>query len=329
MSVHTTPPTPTTFGYPRPDRTEIIMFAITGGFFVIILAMFAASWFGRDAGLQMQVAGLGMSVMYVLCVWHAVVVKGVGPAIGFFVPAAVVTFAAEYVGDNFGWIFGDYTYTGALGPRLGGVPVLIIVVWGVVLYAGYMLVDWLVGAHGRRRGASWPATVLWNAFVAATTGLVMAAFDLLADPMAVSGVWQQVLGREPWWWWQGGSYLPDLVVWQGSGGIPAENFFGWWAVAAFIVFCYANAMAWWRPAGNRVRGRLLNALPLFIYAYMYVTMVTAVLVMRWHDPGLTQAAIIGTFTMGPVIGLGVTVLMRDLTSTGPDALVALARESSG
>lgn len=302
-------------GYPRPDRTEIAMLATVGFFFLVMLSLFAVSWFGRNAGLQMQVAGLGMSVMYLICVWHAVVVKGVGPAVGFFVPAAVVTFFAEYMGDNYGWFFGDYTYTGSLGPRLGGVPFLIVVVWGVVLYAGYMLVDWLLGLDGRRRGGSWPVTLVWNAAVAATTGLVMAAFDLLADPLAVSGVWQEVLGREPWWWWQGGVYLPGLEVWQGDGGIPAQNFIGWWAVPTVIIFCYTTAMAWFRPAGNLVRGRLLNAVPAAIYAYMYVTMAAALLVMRWFDPGLTQAVIIGTFTMGPVIGLSVVSLLREFTAT--------------
>lgn len=293
------------------------MFAAVGFFFLVILSVLAVSWFGDNAGLQMQVAGLGMSVMYVICIWHAVVVKGPGPAVGFFVPAAVLTFFAEYMGDNYGWFFGDYTYTASLGPRLGGVPLLIVVVWGVVLYAGYMLVDWLAGIHGERRGGSWPMTLLWNAVVAATTGLVMAAFDLLADPMAVSGVWHEVLGREPWWWWQGGGYLPGLEVWQGNGGIPAQNFIGWWAVPTFIIFCYMTAMAHFRPKGDIVVGQLLNAVPLTIYAYMYVTMTAALLVMRQYDPGLTQAVIIGTFTMGPVIGLGLTTLLRGFTVAQP------------
>jgi hypothetical protein len=41
----------------------------------------------------------------------------------------VVTFFAEHVGSNDDWFFGAYDYTDALGPRLGGVPLLVMVVW--------------------------------------------------------------------------------------------------------------------------------------------------------------------------------------------------------
>jgi hypothetical protein len=33
--------------------------------------------------------------------------------------------------------------------------------------------------------------------------------------------------------------------------------------------------------------------------------------MNWHDPGLHPAALIGAFTMGPVILLGTIKLFRD------------------
>lgn len=35
--------------------------------------------------------------------------------------------------------------------------------------------------------------------------------------------------------------------------------------------------------------------------------------MNWLDPGINQAALIGTFTMGPVIMLGLVKLFRDYT----------------
>ncbi len=275
-------------------------------FYAAITVVLSISWARHDAGLQMQVAGLGLSVMYIVCVWHCTVVKGGRQALLFFPFAAALTFSAEYVGNNFGWIFGEYHYTESLGPRIGGVPVLIVVVWGVVLYSSRSLVAWLGGVPGRRRAGTWVGRIGWSALIAAATGLVAAAWDLMADPMAVSGVWMDVLGLKPWWWWAGGSYLPELQVWQGVGGIPVQNFVGWFGVAFVITFVYTLIME--RP--DRMTDRLVDIVPWLIYAYLYYTIVGAVLEMNWYDPGIHQAVLIGTFTMGPVILLGLMHAIR-------------------
>ncbi len=295
-------------------RSHRVMIGVVLLFFALMTVFIAISWTRHDAGLQMQVAGLGLSVMYVVCVWHCTVVKGGRQAVAFFALAAVVTFAAEFVGSSFGWIFGEYDYTGSLGPRVGGVPILIVLVWGVVLYSSFMLVTWLSGASGRERARTWPRRIAWSAMIASTAGVVAAAWDLMADPMAVSGVWMSLLGLEPWWWWQGGAYLPDLQVWQGAGGIPVSNFVGWFAVVFVIVFAFTLFVE--RP--DRVTNRAVNAVPWLVYAYLYYTMVGAVLEMGWYDSGMPQAMLIGTFTMGPVILLGLIRLVEVAGREGPN-----------
>ena len=72
----------------------------------------------------------------------------------------------------------------------------------------------------------------------------------------------------------------------------------------------------------------MNAVPLLVYGYLYVTFVGAILEMAWYDPGLVQAALIGTFTMGPVLALGVMKLARDYwppAAATPDTDPALPR----
>jgi putative membrane protein len=287
------------------SRSHLVMLGVVLFFYAVMTVLVAISWARHDAGLQMQVAGLGLSVMYVVCVWHCTVVKGGRQAVVFFAFAAVITFSAEYVGNNFGWIFGEYHYTGSLGPRIGGVPVLIVVVWGVVLYSSLRLVTWISGASARERPRNWPRRVGWSAMLAAATGFVAASWDLMADPMAVSGVWKSLLGLEPWWWWQGGTYLPELRVWQGAGGIPVSNFVGWFGVVFVIVFVFTLLLE--RP--DRATNRALDAVPWLIYAYLYYTMVAAILEMNTYDPGIHQAVLIGSFTMGPVILLGLIRLV--------------------
>ena len=288
-------------------RAELAVVGVVLFFYCLITAVLVASWAGHSAALQMQVAGLGLGAMYVVSVWHATRVMGGRPAAIFFVLAGVVTFFAEYMGSNYDWFFGAYDYTDALGPRLGGVPVLVIVVWGVVLYAAYMLVDWLMDLGGVPRGTTWYGRVAWCAVLGVATGVLLAAFDLLVDPFAVSGVWKDVFGGSSWWWWSGGSYLPELQVWQGSGGIPVENFAGWVGVPFFIIFVFT--LFFRRP--DRVTGRLVNVVPLLVYGYLYYTFVGAILEMGWFDPGIGQAALIGTFTMGPILAMGVVKLAKD------------------
>lgn len=116
----------------------------------------------------------------------------------------------------------------------------------------------------------------WSTLIALATGVLLTAWDLMVDPFAVSGVWEDVLGWTPWWW-SGGSYLPELTVLQGADGIPVSNFAGWVGVPFFSAFVFTLFVR--RP--DRVTGRLVNAVPLLIYGYLYYTFVGGLLVMAW------------------------------------------------
>ncbi|MEM1596993.1 MAG: carotenoid biosynthesis protein [Pyrobaculum sp.] len=88
--------------------------------------------------------------------------------------AAAVGFTVECLGVNFGFPFGAYEYGRLLGPKLGGVPLAIPLLWFVVTYVSYL------GAGGRKLLAAALAT-LWDAAL---------------DPLfSAVGLWR----------WQGGS----------------------------------------------------------------------------------------------------------------------------
>ena len=273
-------------------------------FWAFTLAVFAFTFLTGNAALQMRLAGLGSVALYLVCVAHAVIVRGARPAIVFFVLAAVFAFIAEYLGDNYGLIFGAYHYTDALGPRIGGVPVLIVFAWGTVVYSAFAIVDWLANRGDRPRG--WGFRIAYALLVGLATGLVTAAWDLMADPLSVSGVWEEVLGTEAWWWWvDGGAYLPDLQVWQGGDGIPIQNFVGWVLVPAAIVAVFSLAF----PHPARISTRSLAAVPVLVYGFLYITLAGGLIEMAWTDPGLQQVLLIGTFTMGPVIAIGLLAVI--------------------
>lgn len=268
-------------------------------FWAFTIAVFAFTFLTENAALQMRLAGLGSVALYLVCVAHAVLVRGARPAIVFFGLTAVLAFTAEYLGDNYGLIFGSYHYTDALGPRLGGVPIIIVFAWGTVVYSAFAIVDWLANRSDGARG--WGFRIAYALLVGLATGLVTAAWDLMADPLSVSGVWEDVLGTQAWWWWvDGGPYLPDLQVWRGSAGIPVENFVGWVLVPATIVALFSLLF----PQPARITTRSLAAVPVLIYGFLYLTLAGGLIEMAWTDPGLEQALLVGTFTMGPVIAIG-------------------------
>lgn len=266
----------------------------------------------HSAPLGIYWVAIAMLTMLALCILHAAVVKGTVQAVAFFAICILIGWFCEFIGHNWGWFFGDYNYTGTLGPAIGGVPILISVTWSFIVYAAFMLIDWLAGLDGEVRARSWWGKALWSALVASATATLVCAWDLMVDPMASSGVWWTAGGKDPWWFWfHGGPYLKELPGKEGLGmpGIPIGNFVGWWLAPFFMILIFM--LFFQRP--NRVRGSLLNVVPLLVYLFIFLIVVVVVLEMNWTHDGMNQVALIGFFTMMPVIMASAVKLARDYT----------------
>ncbi len=125
---------------------------------------------------------------------------------------------AELIGLHTGLLFGDYTYSAALGGKLLNVPVAIGAAWGILLaYASAL-------------------SMLGNRFTGAVFGaLWMVVVDLLIDPLAGGplGYWQ---------WNGGGEYF----------GVPLTNFVGWFVVSYILLSIMPRDRA--RPRAYRLLG---------------------------------------------------------------------------
>jgi putative membrane protein len=115
--------------------------------------------------------------------------------------AGGIGFAAELVGVATGRPFGHYTYSGKLGPRVGGVPLLAAAAWALMARPAWVAAGWVT----RRRAAR----------VAAAAG-ALTAWDVFLDPR---------MAREGYWRWPGGGRYE---------GIPATNFLGWWVTGTAV-----------------------------------------------------------------------------------------------
>jgi putative membrane protein len=116
-----------------------------------------------------------------------------------------VTVVVEAVGTRTGVPFGHYDYTGALGPRIALVPVLVPFAWFAMALPAREVAVAIDGTGGR----------LW--LRVALGAVALTAWDLFLDP--------QMVGEGYWTWPDGGAYR----------GVPLGNYAGWLLTSAAVM----------------------------------------------------------------------------------------------
>ena len=176
----------------------------------------------------------------------------------------------ESLGVATGLVYGPYHYTDQLGPKfIGLVPWLIPVAWTFMIYPSMVIAQRLAPERvtGFKRGV----------VVAALSGVIMTAWDVVMDPMMVYG------GN--WIWEVQGGYF----------GVPLQNFWGWWlttftAVALFLLFSRKMTM----PIP-----RLPDRWAVYLYTMTGCSSVATSLIV-----GLSGSALAGIFAMLPWVIMG-------------------------
>jgi putative membrane protein len=116
----------------------------------------------------------------------------------------------EAIGSTTGFPFGSYTYTDALQPQVGSVPLLIPLAWLMMLAPAWAVAEGILADSRGRLGRRYAPVH------AGLAGLAFTAWDLYLDP--------QMVARHLWVWDRPGGYF----------GIPWVNFLGWWMAATLL-----------------------------------------------------------------------------------------------
>ncbi|MFG1900424.1 carotenoid biosynthesis protein [Micromonospora carbonacea] len=212
------------------------------------------------AGLTVATVVLG----YVLSVGHALLTRGPRAAAALVAVATGGGFAIEALGVATGFPFGSYDYSGELGPKLAGVPLVIPLAWTWMAWPAWLTAARLV-APGVARVAL------------AAVGL--AAWDLFLDPQMVA---------EGYWVWRDAT--PAL---PGLPGVPVSNYLGWLLFAVLL-------MAALRPLAGAVVDRAgPGDAPMFaLYLWTYASSILAHAVFlglpasaAWGAAGMAVAAV--------------------------------------
>ncbi|MEU7778451.1 carotenoid biosynthesis protein [Micromonospora parva] len=175
------------------------------------------------AGLTVATVVLG----WLLSVGHALLSRGPRVAAALVAVATGGGFAIEAIGVATGVPFGSYDYSGELGPKLAGVPLIIPLAWTWMAWPAWLAAVRLTGGNAATAdggaltaGGSGSTVGRWVGRIAlATVGL--AAWDLFLDPQMVA---------EGYWVWRDAT--PAL---PGLAGIPVSNYLGWLLFAVLMM----------------------------------------------------------------------------------------------
>nr|WP_230414746.1 carotenoid biosynthesis protein [Micromonospora tarapacensis] len=185
---------------------------------LLVLAQICYPLTGGTARARLTVATVVLG--YLLSVGHALTSRGPRAAAALVAVATGGGFAIEALGVATGFPFGSYDYSGQLGPKLAGVPLIIPLAWTWMAWPAWLVAVRLTGGRrisGFRAGPAarwrWPGRI-----ALATVGL--AAWDLFLDP--------QMVAEGHWVWRDPTPALPGLP------GIPVSNYLGWLLFAVLM-----------------------------------------------------------------------------------------------
>ncbi len=229
------------------------------GALVLVQICYPLTSGGVRAGFTVTTVVLG----YLLSVGHALLSRGPRAAAALVGTATLGGFAVEAVGVATGFPFGTYDYSGQLGPKVLGVPLIIPLAWTWMAWPA-----WLAALRLARSRAVRVAL--------AAAGL--AAWDLFLDPQMVA---------EGYWVWQ--SPTPAL---PGVPGIPVGNYLGWLGFALVLMAVLAAAAG---PSGGQALGGDAPMIALWLWTYASSVLAHAVFL------GLPWSALWGGVLMGAVV----------------------------
>jgi len=210
---------------------------------------------------------------YLLAVAHALLTRGVRAAGALIAAATGGGLAVEALGVATGFPFGGYEYSGQLGPKLAGVPLVIPLAWTWMAWPA-----WLVAARLAPPG---PRRV-------ALAAIGLAAWDLFLDP--------QMVAEGHWAWRDATPALPGLP------GVPVSNYLGWLLFAALLMTALRPLAG---PAVDRADGRDAPMLALYLWTYASSVLAHTVFLdlpasAAWGATGMGAAAVPLALSLGRV-----------------------------
>lgn len=223
---------------------------------------------------------LTVVVFACVSVAHAALTFGLWWALRFTVITFVFSLALEALGVSTSAIFGSYSYSDQLGPKVFEVPLVIGLAWVMFSYLA-----WILSRTLTRPLHSRPVQLIVSVLIGAFT---MTSWDLFLDPQMVSqGYWQ---------WFDTGLEFP------GTHGIGVHNYLGWLAATAVLMLLIALIP---EPAGRVVD----QCVPAMLLGWTWIGGIIGNLFFF----GRPSVALVGGVAMGIVVVPYLIAVAREKT----------------
>lgn len=210
-----------------------------------------------------------------VALWHSIVSKGKSRAFLAFACTIFIAWFNEFLGVNYGLVFGPYNYAEYIPWHILGVPLVVAPSWESYLYPAFFLTAYLLPADFMGKSKGLLTKIVSIVLIASVSACIVTAFDLLDDPLWVG------LGPGPgsgaWTWFVNGTYAPWL-----RGGEPVSNFIGW-LFTTFEISIIFQLIVNSTPSALRTRSRYLDV-------YIPLTMYTAYFVLNLSNELIYQKA---------------------------------------
>lgn len=186
------------------DRAGRIQYGLIGGWVLAMISVPILKWeFG--SGIVPLAITFALSIQFSTVAYSLWITWRWATGLYVFFIVIISTWVIEWIGSNYGFPFGDYTYTNLLQPQIAHVPVLVPLAWYMMLPCAWAIADIIIDRK--------------NGFVfMLMSAAAMTAWDFFLDP--------QMTGWEFWVWNESGGYF----------GIPWVNYGGWFLTTCMVTW---------------------------------------------------------------------------------------------
>ncbi|UZO81904.1 carotenoid biosynthesis protein [Aquimarina sp. ERC-38] len=196
----------------------------------IIWLFIACAVIGIQMGYEdwfLSLSPLNLILFLGLIIWNTPYPMNL--VIVMFIPF-IIGILVEYLGVNFGLIFGEYEYGENLGFKIAGVPLMIGVNWVILTYCSASIAR-------RVTSRAW--------IVAGIASLLMVLLDLIIEIAA-----------------------PAMDYWEFEGGqVPLQNYIGWFGTSFIAHLLFQK---WNKYHNLKISIHILSAMLMFFIAFIYL-----------------------------------------------------------
>lgn len=171
---------------------------------------------------------LNLFLYFVLILWNLQRITT-----GFFIAFSIpffIGFITEFLGTNYGWFFGEYLYGENLGTKIGGVPIMICINWGVLTIIT----------------ADIAKLISRNIFAIATIGaFLMTALDVVIEVSA-----------------------PRFDFWEFENAVvPLKNYVAWFVISFIAHLLYHQFKI---KTNTKISVHIFIAITLFFAVFLFI-----------------------------------------------------------